>query len=169
MLPFQDVIVRRYQNKARPKPDGQTPNSESLCLMSEHSLYLHSFQLCWLQHTSFSWDSSFSVSSFPRQVSNGSGLWHLLHVGVFKATSISLLHAVASQGLYAGTPLPHIWPTWFFLVREGYSIIPSILESKARATWLKLPSSVPCWGWNMASSFSYSFTSFLFSMISFTA
>jgi hypothetical protein len=30
------------------------------------------------------------------------------------------------------------------------SVVPAILDSKARATWLNLPGSVPCWDWNMA-------------------
>ena len=43
-----------------------------------------------------------------------------------------------------------------------------LLDSKARTTWPKLPSSATCWGWNMDTLFDYIFTCFLFLMVSFT-
>lgn len=49
---------------------------------------------------------------------------------------------------------------------EGDSILlfSSILYSKVRPIWLKLPSSVACWGWNIPYSSNYIFTSFSFPM-----
>lgn len=60
------------------KPAGQTSNSASLC---QSTLQIsNSFQLCWVQHTSFSWASSTPcyVSRFPQQVSHGSGISNIM-------------------------------------------------------------------------------------------
>ena len=94
-----------------------------------------SFQLYWLQHTSL----------FLQLFSEGMPQpWHLQHCGIFKATqtSLSQCHTMASLGFHTGTPLPHIWSQQLSLVTEGDSVTPSsILDSKSRIKWLKLPSS----------------------------
>jgi hypothetical protein len=54
-------------------------------------------------------------------------------------TSPSL--AMASLSLHAGTPQPHIWPQGLSLVVARDSINLSILDSKARAMWMKMLSS----------------------------
>lgn len=53
--------------------------------------------------------------------------WYVKHLGVSNAiqTSLSQPHAIASQGLHAGTPLPHTaLPQWFSLTTEEESTAP---------------------------------------------
>ena len=74
ILPFQNVIVKKYWTKGRWKTGEQITNSQSSCLMSKCSsdlqvlLFLLStinfFLLCCL----------YSVSNFPRQVCHSSGV-----------------------------------------------------------------------------------------------
>lgn len=67
-----------------------------------------------------------------------------------------------SEPPYRGTPAIQLASATLLSLRGRF------LDSKARTKWPKLPSSV-CWSWNMFSSFKYIFTSFLYSMVSFTA
>jgi hypothetical protein len=54
---------------------------------------------------------------------------------------------VAFLDLHVGTLLLDTWPQQFSLASEGNSI----LDSKARTKWPKLPSSGAFWGWSMSS------------------
>ena len=55
-----------------------------------------------------------------------------------------------------------------FLSWKGRSYNPFPVP-EARTTWLKLLRSAVCWGWNITNLINHNFTSFCFSIVSFTA
>lgn len=127
----------------------------SPCLMSEHSsdLQLLSPLLIATYILLLGWFHFLSAAFLGRYPTP-------LAPQYFGSPKQSRLHLHSSHNGFSGLPCRNTPDTYLasvaFLSYKGDSIdLYSILDSKARTTWLKLQSSAACRGWNMVLLFSY--------------
>lgn len=110
----------------------------------QHTLQIFiSFQLCWLQHISFS--CAGSTACYQLSLTGIPQLWHLQHLGVSRSSRLHF-HSFTQWLLWASmqghSPATHLASATFLSCKRMF------LNSKARTTWPKLPNLVACWAWN---------------------
>lgn len=113
-----------------------------------------------LSNTPLSWAGS--VPCLQLLLASIQWLWYLPPCRVPNLTQVppSHVHGIDSAGIHTGTACrPHGIPqTW----RKIPQPLPVFLMTKSGTTCLKLPNSVACWNWILASSFNYICISFFF-------
>jgi hypothetical protein len=153
-MPYHSKRLVRRHNKGNiePRSDqkqaGQNPNTADPCLMSKCSANLPLLPVL-LTITHF-----FFLNCFHFLLETVLSWYPLSLASPIFCTMVSLV-------LHTGIILTLTWPLRDIILPLFFFSF-CILNSKARITWPKMPSTVSCWNWNM-------FTSFLFSMVSFIA
>jgi hypothetical protein len=154
--------MRKFWTKARPKTNGG--NSKIFISVPDVKVLFRSpTPFIFVDYNTFFFSLGMVlllVSSFPWQVSHN---FRISKSWVFKAiwALFSQVHVMISLGLYTGASLTYTWPHQLFIVMEGETLKSNHVAKAPKFCYLLgLEDSCP---------FKYTFTSFLFSVVSFIA